>query len=261
MKFKLIATDVDGTFIPHEGKVVLSAIKAHDQAVKKGILTSICSGRGLVGIGPIQKLAKFDYLVGGNGSLVYDLRNNSIIFKKEISGSVIKRLTEFLNKQNAFWALESIEEVVFHDTDYNRSHPYAVNAGYPIEFVSDYAKDTLKVMVLGHKDMISLEKEIESMFPGEFNIFRLELTIEIVAKGVDKFKGLEKLQNHLNIHNNETVVLGDSGNDIELLRHSENSIAMGNAPDWVKKHAKHTTDHVLEHGWSNALIKLGVIDE
>lgn len=58
--------------------------------------------------------------------------------------------------------------------------------------------------------------------------------IDLIIPGVHKANGLKKLQDLLGIEDHEIVSFGDSGNDVEMLKHSGHSFAMANGTDEVK---------------------------
>jgi hypothetical protein len=49
--------------------------------------------------------------------------------------------------------------------------------------------------------------------------------------------GVKKVVEHLNINPLDTIAIGDGYNDISMIKEAHIGIAMGNAPDAVKKHA------------------------
>ena len=57
----------------------------------------------------------------------------------------------------------------------------------------------------------------------------------------------------------ETMAIGDGGNDIGMIRHAAIGVAMGNATDAVKQHADYVTSSVDEDGIANALKHFSII--
>ena len=80
--------------------------------------------------------------------------------------------------------------------------------------------------------------------------------IEILPKGVDKGTALQALAEMLDIPMEETAGIGDSDNDLGLFSAISMSIAMGNAPDYVKKQAKRVTGSNAENGAAAAILSL-----
>ena len=77
--------------------------------------------------------------------------------------------------------------------------------------------------------------------------------MEITHPLADKGRGLEKVCTLLGIPAEYTMALGDSGNDIAMLRRAGLGVAMGNAPDFVKEAAAVVTDRFDEDGAAKAI--------
>lgn len=81
------------------------------------------------------------------------------------------------------------------------------------------------------------------------------LFYEIMNKGVDKAAGLHKAAEICGIPDRETMAIGDSGNDLEMIREAGWGVAMGNAFDGLKKAADAVTDRYDEDGAAKAIEK------
>ncbi len=79
---------------------------------------------------------------------------------------------------------------------------------------------------------------------------------DIVKKGVSKASGIDVVLKHYGFSLEETMAFGDGGNDIAMLDHVPHSVAMGNASDEVKRHARYVTDSVDNDGIANFLEKV-----
>lgn len=73
-------------------------------------------------------------------------------------------------------------------------------------------------------------------------------SIDLIIPGVHKANGLRLLQQRWNINDDEVVVFGDGGNDIEMLRQAGFSFAMANAHEPVIKAAKYRAGSNNEEG-------------
>ena len=70
---------------------------------------------------------------------------------------------------------------------------------------------------------------------------------------------MKRLADALGISMADTVAVGDSNNDSEMLQCAGISIAMGNAIEAIKDMADYVTTDVMADGIWNALAWLGVI--
>ncbi|EPY1564967.1 Cof-type HAD-IIB family hydrolase [Raoultella planticola] len=73
-------------------------------------------------------------------------------------------------------------------------------------------------------------------------------SIDLIIPGVHKANGLRILQQRWGIDNHEVVAFGDSGNDIEMLQHAGFGFAMANAAAPVKAVAGFDAPHNNEEG-------------
>ena len=77
--------------------------------------------------------------------------------------------------------------------------------------------------------------------------------MEITHPDANKGRGLEAVCCLLNIPVECTMALGDSGNDIAMLRRAGLGVAMGNAPDFVKEAADVVADRYDADGAAKAI--------
>ena len=87
--------------------------------------------------------------------------------------------------------------------------------------------------------MNQLLKKLE-VFPVSCAVVE-ETAIEVTPLGITKGAGLESLSSYLNIPIENTIMIGDSGNDIEAFQSAGKAIAMGNATEEIKNLATEIT--------------------
>ena len=76
---------------------------------------------------------------------------------------------------------------------------------------------------------------------------------EIVPKGCSKASGIDFIVKHLKASLDDCYVFGDSTNDLSMLTHVKNSIAMGNAYPEVLRNTSYVTTPIDRDGIRNAL--------
>lgn len=82
---------------------------------------------------------------------------------------------------------------------------------------------------------------------------------EGMAPGVDKGTGLLHVASVLGVPVEETVAIGDSENDAEMIETAGVGVAMGNATDGIKAIADWTTTGVDDDGVANVFRRLGLL--
>ena len=82
-KNKTIFVDLDGTLLNKYGIVTEETKEEIKQTIKKGNEVIIASGRPIDSIKTIAKeIGSENYFIAGNGSLIYDIKKDEIIYEK-----------------------------------------------------------------------------------------------------------------------------------------------------------------------------------
>ena len=187
-----------------------------------------------------------NYVITDAGSAIYDLKSKKPIYKKTIRKHLVKQILMGYNddykyidvcNQNHIYKYSDIEEnneIVIISKDIS----YILKNATEITHTSISLKKQDLVPVLYQ----TLEKKIKSLkFLLMQDSFSEKKWIEISPKGCSKFVAIEKLAKYLQIRKEEIICFGDGLNDMDMLAHCENGVAMKNALDEVKKIAKDVT--------------------
>jgi 5-amino-6-(5-phospho-D-ribitylamino)uracil phosphatase len=123
------------------------------------------------------------------------------------------------------------------------------------ELLADlYARQWLK-FGFDIEDDVVREKILEKLTQNhQFEISNSSTTnIEVNAMGINKAKGLLHVCNKLGISMDEVLAVGDSLNDIVMIKEAGCGVAMGNAQDIVKEAADWVTGTNQEDGVAQAI--------
>lgn len=82
--------------------------------------------------------------------------------------------------------------------------------------------------------------------------------VDLIIPGIHKAHGLMKLQERWGIKNHEIAAFGDSGNDLEMLKHAGYSYVMSNGQPTVKVAAK---EIILSNDENGVLVKIAELLE
>jgi len=100
-----------------------------------------------------------------------------------------------------------------------------------------------KILCMGEPGNISVFGErLNFMFEKNLNVYQSKPTyLEIVSAEASKINAIAYLCDRYHINKDEVVAVGDNYNDISMISYAGLGIAMGNAPDEVKKCADYVT--------------------
>ena len=85
-------------------------------------------------------------------------------------------------------------------------------------------------------------------------------TIEMVPRGYSKATGIASICRIFGIPWEDTVVFGDSNNDLSMFQYAAVKVAMGNATKELRALADYVTDTMFEDGIQHGLKHLGLIE-
>ena len=270
---KLVAIDIDGTLLNSNKELPEENRKTIEAYAKKGIKFAFCTGRVMNEVELISyKLPGVKYAITCNGALVYDISDRNIY--KLIQGDTlcmeeVRRIYEFVDNLGLDMMFELQADGVVYADKYCVENPDRYGVEYirelikktrvPVDdinkYIYDRTEDVGKLNIF-FPDTDTRNKALECLKELDYDFAYSEPTnIDINRKGSDKGRGLEMLMRHLKLTKDETMAIGDNNNDLQLLQVTPNSVAMGNAPDDIKKYASYVTLSNDEDGVAYAIRK------
>lgn len=254
-KYKLIALDMDGTLLNSELKLSPGNREAVRRAAEAGKHVVLSTGRCLPEIREtIRELPQIRYLVCENGSCVYDCKYDSTIFVNPVPPQEILYILDLLRGETA--VLQCFHENQSYINQPNGDWSQRFRVGnyretfdrtsiWDVRLFNTYAQRPFRIEKINlYFDNVRTRDRIHAIL-AERNLKlanSIGYMIEVVNGAADKGAGLRELCRHLGIGVEETIAVGDSPNDLEILRAAGLSAAMGNA--WPE--AKAAADVVTE---------------
>jgi Cof subfamily protein (haloacid dehalogenase superfamily) len=107
--------------------------------------------------------------------------------------------------------------------------------------------------------------ELRAEFADSFDVIPSSVPLfgptsgEMMLPGVNKATGIDVLLAHVGVDRADTIAIGDSYNDLEMLEHVAVGVAMGDAPEPVKAIADEVTAAVDEDGIRLSFLRHGLI--
>jgi len=259
----MIALDVDGTLVDHDGHMTHEVRSAAQAVVANGHDVMIATGRSLNATLPIIKMIGMErgYAVCCNGGVTLRLdpaleSGYEIIHKATFDPApALKALRERL--PNAKYALED-EDGNFLSTERFQDASFGVES-IGVDFQTMLDATAVRVVVFSSENTSEEFNEAIRHIGLSGVTYSVGWTawLDIAAEGVTKASALEALRRRLGTDQANTVAVGDGRNDIEMLTWAGRGIAMGQAPDEVLAVADAVTASVLDDG--AALVLRGLL--
>ena len=286
--YKLIAVDLDGTLLNEYSMVPESTIEVLRKAKAQGVEIVLASGRPANSIITFAKSIGIDnYLIAGNGSLLYDIQNEENIFDAFFDKNQALQIADICEENSVFYNAYTEREIIANSLKYNILIYEKENLNKPegqrthiniVPNIRDYIIDSecnkyLKMTICDESKIVfdNVLRKLESVnnfeilkpewmskkyFKHGTSEFSLQYYFsEITKKDINKWVAIEKLAERLNIKREEIITIGDNANDEAMIRNAGLGVAMGNAPDYIKEIAEYVTDTYSNEGVRKAIEK------
>ena len=268
MDIRLIAFDLDGTFLNHEKEIPPRNLDAIRAAAEAGIWIVPASGRLYNGMPDALKLPFIRYYICGNGLCVYDAQENKELFSYTIPNELALRTFDYAEQlglpydcyQNnraliSHNYLERIGEIITEPAilKFVRSirepvgdlRAVVADNGEPVQKIQFYFRDPQE-----RRRQLAL---LPRLFPEYCISSSISCNIEINIAAAHKGHALDTLTRRLGFTPAEAMAFGDGINDISMLQTAGLGVAMANAEPSVLAAADAVTASCDEAGVAQAI--------
>lgn len=287
--YKLVAIDLDGTLLNSYGEVSNENKQAIKNAINNGVEVVLSSGR----IGDSVESIAYDlgaknYYISGNGSMLYNMKENKIEYENFIEKEKMLKLIKICDENSIYYSIYTENMVITKSLKYNvafynyenskklsnkRTNINIVQNIY--EYVENLEDNKfLKITICDDSEIIF--SRIIDKFKKINNIDVLDVAhmsrkiikdgteevpveyyyTEITNKNADKWTAIEYLIKKLNIKKEEVIAIGDNMNDELMIKNAGKGVAMGQSNPKIKEIADVVTQDNNNNGVANILNKL-----
>ena len=239
---KLIATDLDGTIVNHDGTISDRTVTTFKRARDMGVEIFFVTGRPPRWMPEIREAFGFGNAICGNGAMLYDLLGDKVLEEWLISVEdqleTIKRLRSAI--PNVSFAVESHSYFHREKAYIPRWDVGLDNIG--VNRIEDIIQSpALKLLARCSAQEISSDAMLATAIPILEGLVTVthsnpdDSLLEISAINVSKGATLAKMAARLGIDAADCVTFGDNPNDFSMLAWSGRSYAMASGhPDGAK---------------------------
>ncbi len=247
-----IFLDIDGTLLADSFIIPQRNIDALNAAREKGHLVFINTGRSWGNIPPVlmEQIEKFDGIIAGSGAMIS--MNGKTVFSRYMSKNLCCRLAEYFLSNTEYWCMfEGLKNIyMIENSDRARAdYQIAVTSVADMEKICE--NDEIQVVAMG----VEAPKDFIEKFKDEITVFQFERYADCVVKGLNKAKGIEKVLELTGIKKENTIAIGDSNNDMDMIKFAGIGVAMANSQQSILDIADYVTDTNRNCGVAKAIEK------
>lgn len=269
--YKLVAIDLDGTMLNSYGVVTNNTKEVIKETIKKGTDVIIASGRPIDSIKTIAKEIGSDkYFIAGNGALIYDIKQDKIIYDKYMSKEKVLEIIKICEENSIAYNVYTDKTILATSLKYNVLYYHKENLKKEenkktniniVKNMYEYVKEMkeerfLKITVCDETKSVfnSIIKKLRQIEEIEvLDVLHMsrkiikqgtkDVTIEyfyteISSKNVDKWYAIEYLMELLNLKTQEIITIGDNINDKKMIKQAGLGIAMKGSTPVVTRNSK-----------------------
>ena len=234
---KLIVSDFDGTLMPYGESAVPQGVKDRlSKAIDRGITVAVSSGRTygeLIALLP--EFADKIYFICCDGA--YYVKDGKTLYEKKIEPA---DLTRFFARTDGDFSF------VLHGANSNYSFgnlpdEAARFGATPIARASDIKEKIFKLTTYRAEIRLAPYSGLRTHWDGGKNA-----SAQFVNRFANKGTALSDLQTRLMLTKFDTACIGDSGNDVAMMRNAKYSFAVGNRSKELAAVTRAKVDRVEE---------------
>ncbi|KAB7668394.1 HAD family hydrolase [Bacillus sp. B1-b2] len=263
-KPKAIFLDMDGTILNHQNKVSLKTKELIDDLRKEGIFVFIATGRSYDEIhSVVPEGFQVDGYVTSNGMAGYV--GEEILFQHTLSLELVEKIVERARANKVYYELFPYDEqrmTLIQDKTYMmdeirdpKPESVGINEWLSRKEAIEH-KISWKESISGTKFskfyFFSRSKEHIQEWIEELEQMKQEINfssssssehnVEVMVANVHKATGIKEMLERFHISVEDTMGIGDSNNDIQMLQYVSMPVAMQNAADHIKELALEVTE-------------------
>lgn len=248
MKPKMIVLDLDGTTLNNK-KELEPALASYLQKLRQsGVLVCIATGRTIYEMYySLPKEFEVDGFINSNGMSV--TFKNVEIEKFSIPARTVEQLIE-----------HCITDEIHHEIHYHdgrtaakispmreRAHELTMHGYLNPTWTEEIDTNDVEKILFFKSETEEITKWFNKLTELQKHLsFNAALSapdlIDISGKLITKATGTNAILDKVGLEFYDIIAFGDGGNDLPLFQKAGRSVAMQNAPDWVKKQATEVTD-------------------
>ena len=281
---KLIAVDLDGTLLNEENQISKKNLEAIEFAQANGVEVVIATGRAHFDVQTIFKETGLKtWIIGANGATIHQ-PNGEMFHSISINRKDAFQILNWLEQEEYYYEIFSNDSILSPqngrqllaiEMDRVKSANPEVSMEQLIEAAEKQYSQTGFSFIASYKELIDTDVDIYNILAFSFDEEKLQKgkaqfkdmedvtmvtsakhNFEFEHKKASKGIALEILAKKLAMNLADTAAVGDSFNDLSMLRIAGRSAAMGNAPEEIKNSCQEVTLTNIDDGVAHFIYSL-----
>ena len=206
-----------------------------------------------------------EYAICGSGSVIYENKNKKVLYFKQLRKDFFQKLFDFGKKYDVFILFVGLEyfhiykptETEIKKREFEKAKYKILPDDFNLEELLN-GEDKIARIVFGKENafdyLMSIQKELQKIpeFDQNLDIFISSgRYLEINPKGVNKGVAVKWLCDFLHIDKNQSMGIGDSDNDVDMIK----NVGFGCAVKGSKESLKKISHYICEKDYDQGAVQ------
>ncbi|MDQ5862556.1 MAG: HAD family hydrolase [Actinomycetota bacterium] len=268
---RLVASDIDGTILGHDGKISDRTVRAFHACREAGVELVFVTGRPPRWLHPLEEqLGHTGTVICSNGAVVWDLEDNRLVSARALSIDAVLEIRRIIKELRpaALFAAETLTGFHLEPGFIENGSSELLAESTPAPLADTLTADDAVVKFLAIVREGTADEFLAAVSPAVAHLAAATHSaptvamLELSLPGVNKAVTLAEYAKSLGIDAADVVAFGDMPNDIEMLRWAGHGYAMASGhPEAIAaagQQAPHFDDDGVAQVLEARLTSLGV---
>jgi len=251
MKYKLIASDMDGTLLNEKSELTQRTKEAIIKAVDAGVIFVTATGRPFSNVQNVNELFSTEQdmpFIVFNGAAAYLGKSGKLLFERFLDFDLAREAFDIGQKLGVpqiiwtgpqLWASHECKETI----TYQNLGKVKMSISSNISEIKDQVEGISKVLWIDDPANVKkLSVKMNTHFNGKLKcVSSMPHFLEFISNDAGKGTALAEVGRLFGIDKSEMIAIGDGYNDVGMLKYVGFGVAVENAPDDIKSICKHVT--------------------
>ena len=248
--YKLVVSDLDGTFLNDSSEIPEKNIEALRLMNERGVTFAFASGRSFHSLDRFYEALSLKGCgvcgIAFNGAVVYEVDGlkqiQKILLKNESMQGLVSEMRPFLKDIYVYDA----GGVLYSEYETEIYNGYSVRSRVPcgIKNFGEITDDIIKVVLIQDHEIVSrVYEHLRDFVPGVCNmIFSSRRMLEFTDLNATKGNAVRFIGEHTGVDISEIIAVGDNFNDESMIIQAGLGIVTANAEESLKRRAGYVTE-------------------
>lgn len=241
MDYKIIVLDLDGTLTNRDKVITPRTKEALMKAQEKGKIVVLASGRPTPGVMPLARELGLEnhggYILSFNGGMIVNCRTGETVFSSRLPAEINSKVIDLAREQRVDIMTYEGDHIIASDAGYQYIDLESRTCHMEVKEISDpedmkqYVTFPVpKFILTDDGDYLAMvEPRVKAAMGKNFSVYRSDpYYLEVLPKGIDKAKSLERFLEAAGFRREELIACGDGYNDLTMIRFAGLGVAMEN---------------------------------